>query len=181
MCLYFYGLCLLSFCDYFPACPFRMAIYCSYFMWISCFINAAKSKPQNPLTFRANADPGLKCKKRKKGLEAWKKWRKIPRYIFFSFTLRNRFCVFRDKYIASLSILSFEKFWEMWILGEFCKQIWNTCWKIWKFENIFEIFWNYFMEVFRIFLRNLLKTSKKMQKKLHSKFWINSGKIMEKH
>ncbi len=76
-----------------------------------------------------------------------------------------------------------EKFWEnvniRWVLENI---FWNTCWKLWRnvgnFENISEIFWNYFVELFRIFSRNLLKTSKKCRK---SKFWINSGKIMEKH
>ncbi len=39
-----------------------------------------KNKPPNPFTFRANADPGGKCEKWKKGLEMWKKRREIPRY-----------------------------------------------------------------------------------------------------
>ncbi len=33
-------------------------------MRISCFINAAKNKPQNPLSFCANAKPTAKCEKR---------------------------------------------------------------------------------------------------------------------
>ncbi len=84
-----------------------------------------------------------------------------------------------------LSISCFEKFWEnvniRWVLEN--NIFWNTCWKqLWRnirnFENIFEVFWNYFMELFRIFSRNFPKTSKKCRK---SKLWINSGKIMEKH
>ncbi len=82
-----------------------------------------------------------------------------------------------------LSILSFEKFWEnVNIRGVLENIFWNTCRKLWSnvrnFENIFEIFLNYFVELFRIFSRNLQKTAKKCRK---SKFWINSGKIMEKY
>ncbi len=81
-----------------------------------------------------------------------------------------------------LNISSFEKFWKnvniMWVLENI---FWNICWKLWRnvgnFEKI-EIFWNYFVELFRIFLQNLPKTSKKCSK---SKFWIISGKIMEKN
>ncbi len=32
-----------------------------------------KNKPQNPSTFRMNANPGVKCEKRKKGSKMWKK------------------------------------------------------------------------------------------------------------
>ncbi len=79
-----------------------------------------------------------------------------------------------------LNTSSFEKCLEnvniRWVLEN---KFWNTCWKLWigNFENIFEIFWNYFVELFRIFSRNL-KTSRTCRK---NKFWINSGKIMEKH
>ncbi len=70
---------------------------------------------------------------------------------------------------CSLSILSFEKFWEnVNIRLVLENKLWNTCWKLWRnvgnFENIFEIFWNYFAKVFKIFLQNLLKTSKKYRK-----------------
>ncbi len=79
-----------------------------------------------------------------------------------------------------LRVSCFEKFWEnvniTWVLENI---FWNTCWKLWgNFENIFEIFKNYFVELFRIFSRNLVKPSKKFRK---SKFSINSGKIMENY
>ncbi len=98
------------------------------------------------------------------------------------------FCLYLLSFLDYLSachlnISSFEKFSEnvniRWVLENI---FWNTCWNLWKnvwnFENIFEIFWNYFVEIFRISSRNLLKTSKKCRK---NKFWINSEKIMEKH
>ncbi len=63
-----------------------LAIHFSYFMQIS----SRKNKPQNHLTFRANADPGAKCcemqKAKKRGAKCKKsgakypKWRKIHRY-----------------------------------------------------------------------------------------------------
>ncbi len=81
--------------------------------------------------------------------------------------------------VCPLSISSIENFWEnvkiRWVLENIFR---NTCWKLWNNVRNFEIFWNYFVELFRIFSRSLLKTSKKCRK---SKFWINSGKIMEKH
>ncbi len=46
-----------------------------------------------------------------------------------------------------------------------------------NFEKIFVIFWNDFVDVFRI---NLLKTSRKFFKKLQRKFWIDPEKIIEK-
>ncbi len=77
-------------------------------------------------------------------------------------------------YLSAPSISFFEKFWEnvniRWVLESI---FWNTCWKLQRnvgnFENIFKIFWNYFVELFRIFSWNLLKTLKKSGK---SKFWI---------
>ncbi len=57
----------------------------SYFMRISCFINAAKNKPQNPLTFRANADPDVKCEECKKGRE--KSDAKYPAIYTFRFRI----------------------------------------------------------------------------------------------
>ncbi len=64
------------------------------------------------------------------------------------------------------------QYWE--IIFFFLGQLWRN---VGNFENIFEIFWNYFTELFRIFSRNL-KISKKWRK---SKIWMNSRKIMEKH
>ncbi len=89
-------------------------------------------------------------------------------------------------YLLSISYYlsaCFEKFWENVIIRWVLENIfWNTSWKhrrnVGNLKNIFEIFWNYFAELFRISSQNLLKTSKKCRK---SKFWINSGKIMEKH
>ncbi len=52
------------------------SIHFLYFMRIFYFINAAKKKLQNPLTFRANADPDAKCfemQKAKKGVRNAKK------------------------------------------------------------------------------------------------------------
>ncbi len=43
-----------------------------------------KTKPQNSSTSRTNADPGPKCKKRKKG-------HKIPRYTLFVFRISRMF------------------------------------------------------------------------------------------
>ncbi len=85
-------------------------------------------------------------------------------------------------FACPLSISSFEKFRENVNIRRVLENIfWNTCWKLWRnvrnFENIFKIFWNYFVKLFRIFSRNL-KTSKKCRK---SKFWINSEKIIKKH
>ncbi len=62
-----------------------------------------KNKPQNPLTFRANTDPGVKCcemRKAKKGVHN----AKYPAIHFFFFAFYNRFRVFRDKCIADLRI-----------------------------------------------------------------------------
>ncbi len=54
----------------------------------------------------------------------------------------------------------------------------KTLEKCWKFrEHLWDIY--YIVELFRIFSRNLLKTSKKKCRK--SKFWINFEKINEKH
>ncbi len=41
-----------------------------------------KNKLQNPVTFRANADPGAKCEKRKKGCETKEVTQNTPLYIF---------------------------------------------------------------------------------------------------
>ncbi len=60
-----------------------------------------KNKPQNPLSFRANADPGAKCKKQKKEREMRTKSRKIPCYMLFVF--RDHFRVFHNKCIAGLT------------------------------------------------------------------------------
>ncbi len=81
----------------------RLPIHFSYFAFrayftrISCFINVAKNKPRNSLTFCANDEPDAKCVKRKKGRKMRKKWRKILRYTLFVFH------IYRDKCIASLT------------------------------------------------------------------------------
>ncbi len=49
-----------------------LAIHFSHFMQTSCLINTAKKPSQNSLNFRVNADPGVKCKKRKKRCEMQK-------------------------------------------------------------------------------------------------------------
>ncbi len=68
------------------------------------FINAAKNKLRNPLTFHMNANPGAKCKKRKNRMKHEKSDAKYPAVDFLFFAFRDRFCVFCDKCIASLRI-----------------------------------------------------------------------------
>ncbi len=73
-----------------------------------------------------------------------------------------------------LSISSSEKFWENMNIGWVLENIfWNTCWTLWKFWEHSEIFWNYFVELFRIFSQDLLKTSKNVRK-------VNFGLILGK-
>ncbi len=80
-----------------------------------------------------------------------------------------------------LSISSFEKIWEnaniRWVLENI---FWNTCWKLWRMLEILRTFLKYF----EIILWNCLEYFHeiwKLKKCRKSKFWINSGKIMEKH
>ncbi len=84
-----------------------LTVHFSYFMRISCSINATKktTKSFDYLTFCANANPGVKCKKRKKGCEMGKKWREIPAIHFLFFAFHDRFCVFCDKGIFTRSYL----------------------------------------------------------------------------
>ncbi len=62
-----------------------------------------KNKPQNPLTFRTNADPGRKCCKMrnaKKGVQNVKKvTRNTPLYFLF-FVFCDHFRVFCNKFIT---------------------------------------------------------------------------------
>ncbi len=73
-----------------------------YTFRISCkfrfLLMTRKNKPRNPLTFCANADPGAKCKKRKKGRETPKKWLKIPRSILSFFAFCNK-CIAHQRSI----------------------------------------------------------------------------------
>ncbi len=61
-----------------------------------------KNKPRNPLSFRTNANHGVKREKRKKGRETQKKWRKIPRYTLSFFAFRVHFRRFCNKCIVGL-------------------------------------------------------------------------------
>ncbi len=100
-----------------------LAIHFSYSMQISCFNDAKKNKPQNPLTFRTNANPGTKCcemRKAKNRREMRKKWHEIPRYTLFVF--RDRFCIFHDKCIAGLTEGSYKCIIELFIVF----RVWGT-------------------------------------------------------
>ncbi len=62
-----------------------------------------KNKPRNPLTFRANAYPGAKCKKsEKRDAKHEKSATKYFAIHFLFFTFRVRFRIFCDKCTASL-------------------------------------------------------------------------------
>ncbi len=72
-----------------------------------------------------------------------------------------------------------EKIWIFrWVLEN---QFWNNLWKLWRnvgnFEKIFEIFWNDLVEEFRIFVQNLVKTSKKCGKNYGINFGLILGKL----
>ncbi len=71
-----------------------------------------------------------------------------------------------------------KNFEKMWTLGEFLKTYFGILAE--NFGEMLEILitLKLFCGIVRIFSRNLLETSKKCRK---SKFWINSGNIMEKH
>ncbi len=56
-----------------------------------------KNKPQNPLGFPTNANPGAEYEKQENGT-----WREIPHFTLFIF--RAHFRIFRDKCIAGLTI-----------------------------------------------------------------------------
>ncbi len=62
-----------------------------YTFRISCefhiLLMPQKNKPQNPLTFCANADPSTKCEKRKKRPKMRKKWCEIRRSTLFIFRI----------------------------------------------------------------------------------------------
>ncbi len=67
-----------------------------------------KNKPQNPLTFCVNADPGAKCcemPKAKKGTQN----AKYPAIHFLFFVFCAHFHIFRDKCVAGLS--------DIWAIG----------------------------------------------------------------
>ncbi len=80
-----------------------------YTLRISCefrvLLMSWKNKPQNPSTFRVNADPGTKWEEQKKGHKTRKKWCEIPRYTFFVFRISQPFSVFRNKCIAGLTAI----------------------------------------------------------------------------
>ncbi len=67
-----------------------------------------KNKPQNPLTFRTNADPGAKCgemwKAKKGDSKREKSDAKYPAIHFLFFAFCDRFHLFCDKSIAGLEV-----------------------------------------------------------------------------
>ncbi len=88
----------------------------SYFIWILCFINAAKNKLQNHLTFCVNAKPGVKCCemwKAKKGCEIWKKVTQNTPLHTFIFRI-SRVFLRNTLWNTEHSLLNFLYF--MWIL-----------------------------------------------------------------
>ncbi len=64
-------------------------------MQILCFINAAKNKPQNPLTFRTNEDPGTKCYEMQKAKKGTRNTKKVTRNtLLFTFRFLHFVIVF---------------------------------------------------------------------------------------
>ncbi len=94
-----------------------LTIHFLHFMRISCFINAEfhvlfmswKNKPRNPSTFRANANPGVKCYEMQKAKKEARNTKKVmqntPSTIHFSFfAFHDCFCVFCGTCIPGLKL-----------------------------------------------------------------------------
>ncbi len=94
----------LHFANVFVKHTTRNTKHSPYIFHISCefrvLLMPRNSKPWNPLTFRANADPGAK----KRGVKREKSDTKYPAIHFLFFAFHDSFRVFCDKRIAGLTV-----------------------------------------------------------------------------
>ncbi len=141
--------------------PLRLAVYFSHFAFHECFLRNIsrntkhslytfcisceflvllmlwKNKPQSPLSFRVNADPGAKCKKWKKRRKMRKSGTEYPTIHFSFFVFRAHFLVFCDKCIAGLRRTTLVVYWiEYTLVYPFYWKSQNSLSWLWLFSKL---------------------------------------------